>query len=216
MMIGLGGVGKTSLIRSLFENDDAKPEIRTEHYTEYRLDLRVKQKKKPAARALWPFANGRRYSLFVGDYRGQNLGQLVGEFVAQQKEAYRAMSYGYVNSLILVIDVLPPTRTVPASKPDVTRMNYHTRQWSETALDGIFGLLTEDTLRYVCLFVNKVDMIPDSQSTVVEDRVAALRSRLERKAKENSAEFRVVMGSALKGHGVTGVKTDLRETSVRA
>lgn len=219
MMIGLGGVGKTTLIRGLFDNDDAEPDIRTEHYTEYHLDLIVEEEKperRRAGKVLPTSTTKRRYSMFVGDYRGQNVGQLVGEFVAQQKDSYRALSYGFVNSLVLVIDVLPPTRTTPASRPNAARLNYHTAQWSETALDAVFGLLTEDTLSYVCLFVNKVDMIPASQLSVVEDRVAELRSRLERKAKENGAAFQSVMGSALEGRGVIGVREDLRRTSVRA
>ena len=151
MLLGLGGVGKTTFIRGVFGNPNANPAISTEHYELYQTTISIAGQKDEK--------ETRHYSLFVGDYRGQNLGQLVREFITQQKRAFEPMAYGYINSLILVVDLVPPPERSddpplqPRKALDAARAELHTEQWNETALDAVFGMLTRGSLRFVCLLV---------------------------------------------------------------
>ena len=205
MIIGLGGVGKTALIRALFHNTDADYTKSTDQYTEYRTDLEVDSQ----------HGRSRRCCIFVGDYRGQNVGQLIAEFVSQQKRPYPALSYGFVNSLILVVDIFPPNNSDLKRKrktPDLKRIRQNVGEWSDTALDAIFGLLTKETLSYVCLFINKWDRL-DSDKSVVLKPFERLCLRLKKKADTNQANFQVVLGSAIRGDGVIPVKEALITSS---
>lgn len=108
MLLGLGGVGKTAFVRNLFHDPGANPDVSTEHYELYQTTTIVRDSGRGDAKP----KQGEKYTLFVGDYRGQNLGQLVREFVTQQKKPFEPMSYGFINSLILVVDLFPPPERI--------------------------------------------------------------------------------------------------------
>lgn len=215
MLLGLGGVGKTTFVRNLFQNEEANPTVSTEHYELYETTTIVKNIGR---------GNMKRYTLFVGDYRGQNLGQLVREFVTQQKKPFNPMSYGFINSLVLVVDLFPPTEHFddPPLKPrrhaDADRIGLHGSQWNATALDAIFGLLTSGSLKYVCLFVNKSDLLIGSNAAEIQEelgnRFTDLQARLELRARRADAEFELVLGSAKSSAGISHVRKALFERSV--
>lgn len=205
MIIGLAGVGKTALIRALLHNTDADHTKSTDRYTEYRTDFKMDSQ----------HGRSRRCSIFVGDYRGQNIGQLIAEFVSQQKRPFQALSYGFVNSLILVVDIFPPHNSNlqrQRKTPDLPRIRRNVNEWSDTALDAIFGLLTKETLSYVCLFINKRDRLDADQSVVLKP-FERLRQRLKDKADANDAIFQIVWGSAITGEGVKPVEEALIASS---
>lgn len=211
MLLGLGGTGKTTFVRNLFQNPRANPSMETEHYQLYSV-----------AKYNDEYQDG--HTLFVGDYRGQNLGQLVREFVKQQKRPFEAMSYGFINSLILVVDLFDPPKRVddpplePRNEVDSSRVVLHGEQWNDTALDAVFGLLTSGSLKYVCVFVNKSDLLIGSNTAAVQEDVARrfddLRSRLERRARRAGADFALVIGSAKEGTRINQVRDDLYANSV--
>lgn len=211
MLLGLGGAGKTAFVRNLFQDPDANPSVETEHYQLYQLTKHNRERQH-------------QYTLFVGDYRGQNLGQLVREFVSQQKRPFEAMSYGFINSLILVVDLFDPPKHAdapplePRGEVDSSRVVSHRDQWNDTALDAVFGLLTSGSLKYVCVFVNKSDLLIGSNTAAVQEDIARrfddLRSRLERRAERAGAKFALVLGSAKDGTGITQVRDDLYASSV--
>ena len=216
MLLGLGGVGKTTFVRGVFQNPDANPSVSTEHYGLYRTTTDVEDAHDKT--------RNEKYTLFVGDYRGQNLGQLVSKFITQQKEPFEPMSYGYINSLVLIVDLFPPHEQFddallePRDCVDSDRVKLHNGQWNDTALDAVFGLLTTGSLKYVCLFVNKIDLLKDSNRSAVQrdvrKRFAELEDRLKKRAKGAKATFKLVLGSAEDGGGTLRVREDLFETSV--
>lgn len=214
MLLGLGGVGKTTFVGALFANENANAALSTENYELYRTTFSLEDTNNPK--------KGRKYTLFVGDYRGQNLGQLVREFVLQQKKSFDPMSYGFINSLVLVVDLFPPTDheddepLESQNEWDDSRVQMHIDQWNETALDAAFGLLTRDSLKYVCLYINKVDiLIEDNRMRdSIRERFSELRQRLEQRAVMVNAEFHLVIGSASMGNGITQIRDGLFATSV--
>ena len=216
MLLGLGGVGKTSFIRSLFGNTEANPTISTENYELYQTTISIMNPRNAK--------DTRHYSLFVGDYRGQNLGQLIREFITQQKGSFEPMAYGYINSLILIVDLIPPPDNItdPPIKPrkelDKVRTGLHCAQWNETALDAVFGMLTSGSLKFVCLLVNKVDLIIGNEEQPARDAIqqqfSELQSRLEQRANAAGANFQTIVGSASEGTGVLGIRNILLTTSV--
>lgn len=216
MLLGLGGVGKTTFVRGVFQNPKANPSVSTEHYGLYRTTTDVEDPDDKR--------RNEKYTLYVGDYRGQNLGQLVSKFITQQKASFEPMSYGYINSLVLIVDLFPPheqfdhTMVEPRDCVDSDRVEKHNSQWNDTALDAVFGLLTTGGLRYVCLFINKMDLLKGSNTPAVQrevrKRFAELEGRLKERARGSKATFKLVLGSAEDGGGILRVRKELFETSV--
>lgn len=206
VLIGLGGTGKTTLIRALLHNPKADPEKKTEEYALYHGERQND-------------GDPTRFHLYISDYKGQNLGTLIRAFIKQQKIKYSPMAYGFINSLILVVDLFPPKPSESSPEPTIrpspnrARVTEHLNQWTATALDAIFGLLTSDSLRYVCLFINKADLITSrSEEAEIMERFKPLETLL--KERRSGAMFRVYVGSAKGGDKVTHLEEDLRQTAV--
>jgi GTPase SAR1 family protein len=203
ILIGLGGTGKTTLIRSLLHDPKADPEIKTLDYSLYH--------GQRSAGESW-------HHWYISDYRGQTIGNLVRSFVKQQKMIYSPMAYGHVNSLIVLVDIQRPKQAPSAPEPPISespneeRMQEHLTQWSATALDAVFGFFTADTLKYVCLFINKADLL----TTRNEQAVRAMFKDLEQLLRDRcgGAKFQVYVGSARDGEQVVRLEEDLMTYAV--
>jgi hypothetical protein len=210
ILLGLGGTGKTSLIRRIFQQPDATPERKTEEYRIYRCMHSV---------------NKQNYNFFISDYVGQNLGNLVGSFIEQQKIPYSEMTYGYVNSLVLMVDLFSPPESPGAPGPDAqptpnqARVDLQLSQWNETAIDAIFGMLTVPELSYVCLFINKFDLVSEhtrESRKRAEDLYKRIYGFLRLKIIGTKVELEVLVGSADSGDCVPLLLAKLMEHSVPA
>ncbi len=214
ILIGLGNSGKTELIRNLFEAPDAEPDQKT---TEYRI---YKTRKESAI-----VLNGDQDSLpkyttnlYISDYRGQNLGSLISSFIFQQKIEESPMSYGYVNSLVLVVDPVSVVSTAnPRPEFSQDRIDKHVTQWNDAVLDAVFGLLTRDTLKFVCLFINKSDIWRGMEEAppdrAIVDAFEPVADLLREKS-PGSADVKVLIGSAVNGESVTTIRDNLIRHSV--
>lgn len=194
------------MAKQLTNDWNANPSHRTKVSGVYESHRSVRQEGDQEPRTHW---------LYVSDYPGQNVGELIRWFVAEQKIGYSPMAYGHVTSLVLVVDVRSPkeSKTDPDPKigaPEEDRIALHLEQWSETAIQALFGLFT-DSLKFVCLFVNKFDIVQERAQTTVENCVAKfdpLRDRIERLCREfktpddGQVEFQVLHGSARTNEGL--------------
>jgi hypothetical protein len=206
MLLGIGGAGKTSLIRNLFNDPNANPNERTEDYEIYRKRMEIGQ-------------DNPTLNYFISDYKGQNLGTLVRAFVVQQKLPFSPMAYGYINALVLMVDIVPPPRdqggiVEPRDQCDQSRIGEHLRQWNDLALDAVFGLVT-DTLKCVILFINKYDLVVKHDQAMRGEIQSAYEPLINRiQARAQGARFEVILGSAMHGDGIPRVNDLLMEFSV--
>lgn len=220
LLIGLGGSGKTSIIRSLLRNPQANPNEKTEKFEIYEGQITSTKLNSQDNQQTREDDQPIRYWFYVADYLGQNLGQLVRSFIVQQKKQYSPLAYGYVTSLILVVD-LYPSKASPQDpepevqpQPDLNRVRKHNQEWNDTALDAIFGLLTNE-VKYICLFINKADLMSD-RSTDSDQRYIEYFDELRKKIQKRcgNAKFEIILGSAKRSTGVAELSFKLMEFSV--
>lgn len=163
LLIGIGGVGKTSLIKQMLDCDSANPQEKTKSFKIYWQRVSNGQEKNKSSEIRHCTGKPSGFWYFVCDYCGQNIGSLFRSFIEQQKREYSPIAYGYVNSLILMVDLFPPPEEgeiIPngGASMDTRRIAINKCEWNNTAIDAVFGLLTNE-LRYVCLFINKIDLM---------------------------------------------------------
>jgi len=160
-----------------------------------------------------------KYWFYIADYKGQNIGQLVRSFIIQQKKPFSPLAYGDITSLILMVDLVTPKEEahyedIPKQeKYNQERVNKHVTEWNDTALDAIFGLLTSE-LRYVCIFINKVDLMND-RSYEAEERYIKIFQPMQEKIKKRvgRATVKTYLGSARDGTSLNYLTEDLMEYS---
>lgn len=201
MLLGLGDSGKTTLSRRLCGDMKKKPSEETDTFTLFQGNSTK---------------DGQVFDYYISDYRGQNVGTLVTGFIEQQLQERSPFRFGDVNSLILVVDIAAPDADLrdvePENHPkieafDDERVNENVQQWNRTALDAVFGLHTVDSLRYVCLFINKRDRLKnwsDAALKKVRKAFEPLEDDLRRRCfyeddkgmKKQYALFEVIVGTA--------------------
>lgn len=219
LLIGLGGTGKTQLIKNILESDNANPQQKTNFFKIYWQTVGQGSLHEKGL-DISEYSSNNWY--FIADYCGQNIGHLVSSFIAQQKKEYSPLAYGYINSLILIVDLWPPRKSQLSpdfelqSKPSIDRISKHVQEWNDTAIDAVFGLLTKE-LKYVCLFINKVDLMENRSlkwQEAYKDAFKKIKERIERRSEENDFEFEVILGSAKNSDGVSQLKEKLKKYSI--
>lgn len=212
IIVGIGGSGKTSLIRGLLNNKDANPDEKTLEFEIYSGDRYSTKNGSDST--------GSRYWFYVADYRGQNIGQLVRSFIVQQKRQFSPLAYGHITSLVLVVDLIPPKDDSDSDElsrqvePDKNRVDTHLNEWNNTALDAVFGLLTEE-IKYVCLYINKIDLI-SQRSEEDEKNYISMFNPILKKLKDRAKHVNITtyLGSAKEGTCINHLTMDLMEHSV--
>jgi tRNA A37 threonylcarbamoyladenosine biosynthesis protein TsaE len=147
LLVGLGGAGKTSLIQKLTADPRADPRVRSARFETYSLVHEVVSEEE-----------ARVYRIDIDDYRGQNQGDLVAAWTQMNRDAEAVA----IRSLILVVDLFPPAAHGEIAQPQETisaeRVKQTIEQWSDAAISAIMGLAS-DELNYLCLFINKADLL---------------------------------------------------------
>ena len=217
IILGLSGSGKTSLINKITGDPNANPDISTNRY-----ELFSKLTEYPHFNP-----NGRQISrckLYLSDYPGQTaLAELISGFIEQQSIPFSPMRFGYVNSLILIVDLISPPNLpdeiVPQQQQfDEQRIQDNINKWNEQALSAVFGLLpSNSSLKYICLFINKVDLLSENRPPQNEilQKYDILYQRLVN-MKPRGVYLRRLVGSGITGENVSTLEEDLKKYSVSA
>ena len=190
----MGRVGKTQLISCLMQHSPKEFEV-TEDFRIYKRTVR--------------YDDDQDIIYYINDYRGQNFGHLISSFIREQFKPHTILRYGDINSLILIVDILPElsqeNQNVSFASVDHTRIKDQIELWNVFVLDAIFALFTKDTLKYVCLFINKIDKLEVVKEEDIKNLFTPLSTELEKRTKKSGAAFEVITGSAYKGTNITGI-----------
>lgn len=170
LIVGLGGVGKTTLVRNAFLNRDADPTQKTLNFAFYGTAL--SWRKYPGLDG--PGTKATDVHCYVSDYRGQDLGSLLKSTQLDPNFRSALRRAGPISQVVIVVDVAaPPERREPHPhrvRPDADRIQENNSQWSDLALDAVFSVPDRLHLRDVCLFINKVGIL-ENQGPALEDEL---------------------------------------------
>ena len=201
LLIGLGRTGKTQLIKRLAQPSyEERVEI-TNDFEIYSCSTIDHDKTK--------------FTYDITDYRGQDFSQLISNFIKEQRRRKTKLRYGDINTLIFMVDLFSYKENEDLCKPyneiDNDRIRDNITQWNRTAIDAIFGLLTQESLNYVCLFINKVDKLKadlsrQQKAELAKDAYKPLIKDLRQRTSqlEKLKKFQIIVGSVFTGEGVTG------------
>ncbi len=208
IVVGIGGSGKTTLIHQLFNENNANPGIATNCYELFTIG-EGSQKIK--------------YNYYVADCSGQNMGTLVSGLMLEQKRLNSPMTYGAINSVIIVVDIAQAPGVLESPTPEQIAANFQSRveqhltEWSNIALDVVFGLTgsSENGLKYVCLFINKADLLQGSSEEIEKTLTEAYRPLIDKISKiSRGIAFKCLIGSIKSGTRLRDLHKDLQDHSL--
>lgn len=224
-LLGSSHSGKTSLIAhwlsySGSHGQGPDPRARTGATCHY---ARVQGWQRPGTLNVW--------KLEVDDYRGQRpddyLKQLEcehevrGALLEKHGEyAKQLLDYPQAITAAVFLCDLFPTRPGPNGEPDTTlrpsldssHIEEFTGYWTKEKWEEWRKALGDD-VQYLCIFVNKVDLLRSYRSTQrkrVEDLLASVRETLQ----PRDGVLSVIHGSALTGQGVPNLLKELATHAV--
>jgi signal recognition particle receptor subunit beta len=197
LLVGIEGVGKTELIRKCFRHPEADSTTTTDKFEIYTSSP----------------SEDRKCWINVADYQGQRIEMLVSNFIEHQLLADSPLKYGSINSLIVLVDLRKPEDdrrigATPQRTADKERIKANLGLWNTMAIDTIFGLVTVPALKYICVFVNKYDLVTDTKryskkraATSYAKLVDYLRLKVPSPKASGNIKVDVIIGSAKTGDG---------------
>lgn len=199
IVVGLGGAGKTTLLGRLM----GKTDVITESV------IRPDPRAKTGHFRIHSFGYAHsNIKYHIADSPGQSITPLISELMKEQKKFNSPMTFGAINSIIFVVDVAAALEEKEIiNKESVrARINVHVNEWSKLAIDLVYGITLPAThdqngLRYVCLFINKADLL--EQEGITEEFVKDLYRPLINRLRDLlvDATFECIVGSFEKGDG---------------
>lgn len=207
-VLGEPGTGKTTLVRSLTLNVNADPRVKTEkpriytflHETIY-------------ANSDFPqsdFAVVTRVD--VNDYRGQSLAEALVQFQSVNPQS-KAKTW---TSLILIIDLFDPPRdnqslVQPQPNWSEARVRHHVQCWPANQLNAQIDMVRRaGQLRYLCLFVNKLDLLVNANTDHIRAIEEATRPIYDTLLEASSGAIcERIIGSTQRGIGVSLLQSRL-------
>jgi GTPase SAR1 family protein len=210
LLVGIGGAGKTTLISRLVSNKFANPRVRTQELFTYSLVHEIIYQDNTS-----DYAISHVCRIDIDDYQGQSLNQITTSW----KNDFRPDGAFLCTSVIFVVDLIEPPERPDAivnvqDKFSPARVRNNIREWPRGLVQNIIDMTEPGNLKYICLFVNKIDLISDnSRENIV--RIKAAYDSLWRLLyqTDTGAEYDLIVGSAATGDGVSQLLSRLIELS---
>ena len=193
MVVGVGGSGKTSIIRSLSACEEADPEIKTAVNQTYAIVNEVSVKGKDGE--LYRRVN----RIYIDDHVGQQMASIFDTEMARRRGVDKIN-----RCLIVVVDLFD---VVDGDNGPLTRTAFDRRRIAKNLAvytDGFIQILTSflnDGDRFV-VFINKIDGLQEVTLQAVEDAKAAYRPLTDKLYAVSGRKTSVVVGSAMRGLGL--------------
>jgi len=193
MVVGLGGSGKTSIIRSLSACEEADPEIKTAVNQTYTIVNEVSVKGKGGE--LYRRVN----RIYIDEHVGQQMASIFDTDMARRRGLDKIN-----RCLIIVVDLFEVT---DSDNRPLTRTAFDKRRIAKNLNlynEGFVQILTtflNDGDKFV-VFINKIDGLQDITEQAVEEAKAAYKPLIDRLRAVNGRKTMVVVGSAMRGLGL--------------
>jgi hypothetical protein len=213
LLVGMGGTGKTSLIRSLFANPTANPRMKTGELSTYCLVHEIVYQDRDPANSV-----SHACRIDIDDYSGQDYSQIMNGWKTNPLEdgdVYKC------SSVIFMVDLFHPPSSpdallFPRDRIDQARIKANQTYWPSNNVEQVFSKVEGDNLKYVCLFVNKCDLLNTTSENIITEIKTRYKNLWEAiYTNLVDCECEIVIGSAEKGIGTTRVLNKLIQMSAR-
>lgn len=152
----------------------------------------------------------------IDDYRGQETSQILGSWNPTPPES---ASFS-CTSIIFMVDLFKePPYAGEGQRPKVnwedSRVKQHVKQWPDSLVRSIVAMARGGNLKYICLFVNKIDLLrvfPDDKQREILTQFYEIDEALRSVSAGTLYERKI--GSADKHIGVSHILNKLIEVSV--
>jgi hypothetical protein len=190
-MVGPGNTGKTTFLRTLSGCHEINPQAATADVKKYVITRETQNDEIQVI-----------HRVTVADYRGQNWAKHVIGILADDDEPTL-----YTNVLI-ILDLFPEfgivTNPIDIQAFDGDHVTAHVRAFTGDILK-IITAAAGPGCRHICLFINKVDLLPnvDKETTLaIVQTFSPLITELSKVAGANGQQLQVIIGSMKKGVGL--------------
>jgi len=193
VLVGEGGSGKTTIIRSLTAAPEAVPAIATDSISTYSLIQEMTVQSEQGEKR-------RLFRIFIDDYVGQNLPEALEDDAINNR-----LQMIPATLLVIVVDLFPyekDTQNSLKKEIDTDRVAYQIGIYNEPVMQIL--LRRAQSSKYVVLFINKIDMISPLSPKKISDAIAAYKPLIEKLEDKRGRRLHVIVGSARAGNGVVG------------
>jgi len=201
ILVGLGGAGKTSIVRALSGCGEANPAAATVPRLKVKLYSVVQEIDVIDGESSLLHDLNR---IYIEDYEGQQFGNRLHDGTVRKREELIPSTV-----IVLVVDLFYPSKPSNQKLPsrdswEESRVRENLKQYPEGVLNSI-KLMTPKCSR-VCLFINKADLVQpydDHVEAAIMKRFQPLREDIDNEFQ--GCETTTIIGSAASGWGVSGV-----------
>ena len=193
VLVGEGGSGKTTLIRSFACAGTDRPIVKSGGFATYAMVKEVGVSKAGELRRTVT-------RIYVDDYEGQRFGD-----IATNVQLERRRKYVKSTTLVIVVDLFYADKTAPFSmdKFDATRIREQIKFYDNDGIRQILSKMLRDGDGIV-LFINRLDVLKKIDAAVINKAKRAYRPLIDIFSSLKGISFHVIVGSAKKGWGVIG------------
>lgn len=193
VLVGEGGSGKTTLIRSFTCAGNSRPIVSTGGFETYSIvrDVGIAKGDKFHRRVT---------RIYVDDYVGQRFSD-----IATNEQLQKRRKYIKSTTLVIVVDLFFPSDTTTFSRDvfDNERIKEQVRFYNHEGVRQILGKILHDGDSIV-LFINRLDVLKKIDQATINKAKRAYNPLAEMFRSMKGISFSIIVGSAKKGWGVVG------------